>query len=280
VFGALISPTDPVAVLSTLKTVRVPKELEVDMTGESLFNDGIGVVAFTVALAIATGSDKDNLSFLFVTKLFVVEALGGAAFGAVTGYVAFRAMRRIDNYAIEVLISLALATGTYALAAKMHLSGPLAVVVAGILIGNRGPLDAMSDLTQRYLFGFWQLADEILNSVLFLLIGLEVLVLRLTSSFAWIMALSVPLALAARWVAVALPVLTLRPWQDFVPGTISVLTWGGLRGGISIALVLSLPEIPEKGLLLAATYAVVVITIVVQGLTLQALVARVIPIKP
>ena len=274
VFGALISPTDPIAVLSTLKSVRVPKELDVDMSGESLFNDGIGVVVFTVTLALAIGG-HDNVTIFHIAKLFFVDAFGGALFGGLTGYIAYRAMRRIDNYGIEVLISLALVTGTYALAAMLRMSGPLAVVVAGILIGNRGPLDAMSEVTRRYLFGFWQLVDEILNSVLFLLIGLEVLVLRLTSSFTWIIALSVPLALAARWLAVALPVLVLRSWQPFVPGTISVLTWGGLRGGISIALALSLPEIAEKSPLLAATYAVVVFTILVQGLTLQAVAARV-----
>jgi len=184
-------------------------------------------------------------------------------------------MRRIDNYPIEVLISVALVTGTYALAARLHMSGPIAVVVAGILIGSRGPTHAMSDLTQKYLFGFWQLVDEMLNSVLFLLIGLEGLVLRLAPSFWWVMALSIPLALIARWFAVAVPVLALSWRQSFVRGTIPVLTWGGLRGGISIALALSLPETPEKGVILAATYAVVVFTILVQGLSLRALVERV-----
>jgi monovalent cation:H+ antiporter, CPA1 family len=273
VFGALISPTDPVAVLSTLKTIAVPKALEVDMAGESLFNDGVGVVVFTVLLALASGSG-DEAGILRVAELFFVEALGGAVLGFVTGYLAYRAMRRIDDYPMETLISLALVAGTYALAARLHMSGPIAVVVAGILVGNRGPVDAMSDLTQRYVFGFWTLVDEILNSVLFLLIGLEVLVLRFDPSFAGLAAASIPLVLLARFLAVAGPVLLLQGRQEFVRGTIPVLTWGGLRGGISIALALSLPEVAEKPPLLAATYAVVVFTIVVQGLSLRAVVGR------
>jgi monovalent cation:H+ antiporter, CPA1 family len=273
VFGALISPTDPVAVLSTLKTIAVPKALEVDMAGESLFNDGVGVVVFTVLLALASGSGAEA-GILRVAELFFVEALGGAVLGFVTGYLAYRAMRRIDDYPMETLISLALVAGTYALAARLHMSGPIAVVVAGILVGNRGPVDAMSDQTQRYVFGFWTLVDEILNSVLFLLIGLEVLVLRFDPSFAGLAAASIPLVLIARFLAVAGPVLMLQGRQEFVRGTIPVLTWGGLRGGISIALALSLPEVAEKPPLLAATYAVVVFTIVVQGLSLRAVVGR------
>ncbi len=186
VFGALISPTDPVAVLSTLKLVRVPQTLEIDMAGESLFNDGVGVVIFTVLLAAAVGADGAGLDALHIGRLVFVEALGGAALGLAMGYIAYRAMRAIDDYPVEVLISLALVTGTYTLAAKLHFSGPIAVVVAGLLIGTHAPRDALSDETQRHLFGFWALIDEILNSVLFLLIGLEVLVLRLDLSFAWL----------------------------------------------------------------------------------------------
>ena len=273
VFGALISPTDPVAVLSTLKTIDVPKALEVDMAGESLFNDGVGVVVFTMLLALAAGSGSEG-GILHVAELFFVEAFGGAALGWVTGYLAYRAMRRIDDYPMETLISLALVAGTYALAAKLHMSGPIAVVVAGILVGNRGPVDAMSDLTQKYVFGFWTLVDEIFNSVLFLLIGLEVLVLRFDPSFAGLAAVSIPLVLLGRFLAVTIPVLVLQARQEFVRGTIPVLTWGGLRGGISIALALSLPEVAEKPPLLAATYAAVVFTIVVQGLSLRAVVGR------
>jgi CPA1 family monovalent cation:H+ antiporter len=281
VFGALISPTDPVAVLSVLKSVQVGETLEVDMAGESLFNDGVGVVLFTVLVAIASGSGgAGGAEPLHIARLFFVEALGGAVLGLATGFLAYRATRAIDNYPIETLISLALVTGTYALAAKLHMSGPIAVVVAGILIGNRGPQDAMSEQTQQYVFSFWSLVDEILNSVLFLLIGLEVLVLRFEPAFAGLAAASIPVVLLARLLAVAVPVGALQSRQDFAPGTIPVLTWGGLRGGISIALVLSIPEVAEKAALLAATYAVVVFAIVVQGLTLRSVVERMVRRSP
>ncbi len=279
VFGALISPTDPVAVLSILKSVQIDETLEADMAGESLFNDGVGVVLFTVLVAIASGSSSSSgaagIEPLHIARLFFVEALGGAVLGLVTGYLAYRATRAIDNYPIEILISLALVTGTYALAAKLHMSGPIAVVVAGILIGNRGPHDAMSEQTQQYVFSFWSLIDEVLNSVLFLLIGLEVLVLRFEPVYAFLALASIPLVLVARFLAVAIPVGALRSGHVFALGTVPVLTWGGLRGGISIALALSLPEVAAKAPLLAATYAVVVFTIVVQGLTLRWLVERV-----
>ena len=273
VFGAVISPTDPIAVMSTLKAVKVPETLEVDMTGESLFNDGVGVVIFTVLVAAAM-STSGTIDFVHIGELFFLEAMGGAALGLATGYLAYRGMRAIDDYPMEVMISLALVAGTYALAGKLHLSGPIAVVVAGLLIGNRGRHDALSEETQRYLFGFWTLIDEILNSILFLLIGLEVLILRLDPSFGWLAALSVPMVLFARFLAVSIPVITLGTVHTFVKGTIPVLTWGGLRGGISIALALSLPEVAEKSALLAATYAVVLFTIIVQGLSLRALVER------
>jgi CPA1 family monovalent cation:H+ antiporter len=273
VFGALISPTDPVAVLATLKEVKVPEDLQIVMKGETLFNDGVGVVLFAVLVHAATG---DGLGAFQVGKMFAVEALGGAALGAVTGYVAYRAMRAIDDYSIEVLISFALVVGTYAIATRRAISGPLAVVVAGLLIGSRGPHDALSNQTERYLFGFWTLIDEMLNSVLFLLIGLEVLLLRFESAFGWLMALAVPLVLVARLVAVSGPVLLLGMFRTFARGTIPVLTWGGLRGGISVALALSLPEVPEKSALLAATYAVVLFTLIVQGLSLRAVIKRVV----
>ncbi|MGV8833628.1 MAG: cation:proton antiporter [Devosia sp.] len=276
VFGALISPTDPVAVLSTLKQVKVPKPLESVMTGESLFNDGVGVVLFTVVLAAASSVSSDGLDPVHIGELFLLEAVGGGLLGLVTGYVAYRAMRAIDDYPVEVLISLALVTGLYALASKLHMSGPIAVVVAGLLVGHRGPVDALSDVTQRFMFGFWTLIDEILNSVLFLLIGLEVLVLRFDISFIALALVTIPLALAARFISVALPVSLLRRRTSVTHGAIRVLTWGGLRGGISVALALSLPESDIKTIILAATYAVVVFTIIVQGLTLAPLVKRII----
>lgn len=276
VFGALISPTDPVAVLATLKSVQVPASLEADMSGESLFNDGIGVVVFTIVLTIATGEGHGAAGFSGAAHLLALEALGGGAIGLAGGYLAFLAMRSIDNYSLEVLISLALVAGLYALASRLGMSGPIAVVVAGLFVGNRGPQRAMSDLTQRYLFGFWTLTDEILNAVLFLLIGLEVLVLRLDPSLGFLPFLAIPVVLLARFVSVATPLALLSRWYGFVRGTLATLTWGGLKGGISVALALSIPEGEHKSMILAATYTVVVFTIIVQGLTLRRLVQRVV----
>ena len=267
-FGALISPTDPVAVLSTLKTVKVSKDLEMDMTGESLFNDGAGIVVFGLLVAFASGSVEGTGAWQAI-EMFLTEAVGGAALGLVAGWLSYRAMKAIDNYPVETLVTLALVMGTYALAQRLHASGPIAMVVAGLLIGNKAPKDAMSDLTQVYVFGFWTLIDEILNSLLFLLIGLEVLVLRIDPSFAWFAMLAVPITLLARYASVGLPVLALRRRVAFTKGTVTILTWGGLRGGISVALALSLPEVAEKSLILAATYTVVVFTIVAQGLSLR-----------
>ena len=274
VFGALISPTDPVAVLSTLKAVRVPGTLETDMIGESLFNDGVGIVAFTVAIA-TTGADAGSTGVLNIAGLLAAEIVGGASLGLVAGYIAYRAIRQIDDYSVEVLISLALVAGTYAVASRVGVSGPIAVVVAGILLGNRGPRYAMSDITQQYLFDFWRLIDELLNSILFLLIGLEVLVLRIAPLLGWVPLLAVPLVLFARWMAVSLPVLLLGRRRTFAKGTIRILTWGGLRGGISVALALSIAEGEHKATILAATYLVVVFAMVVQGLSLRRLVASV-----
>ena len=275
VFGALISPTDPIAVLGVLKQARVAKTLEMDMAGESLFNDGVGVVLFTILLAAATATTGGTgIDFIALARLFFVEALGGAALGLATGYLAYRAMRAIDDYPIEVLISLALVTATYAVASQLHVSGPIAVVVAGVLIGNHGAAFAMSETTQRYLFNFWNLIDEILNSVLFLLIGLEVLVLQFDASLVPLALLTVPIVLLGRFIAVSIPVTLLSVRQRFVSGTIPILTWGGVRGGISVALALSIPAVVERPPILAATYAVVLFTIVVQGLSLPAMVKR------
>ncbi|WP_045389018.1 sodium:proton antiporter [Falsirhodobacter sp. alg1] len=269
VFGALISPTDPVAVLATLKEVKIPRDLESIMTGETLFNDGVGVVLFSVLLTAAVGGGIEPLE---VAEMFVVEAIGGAILGGITGYIAYRAMRAIDDYPIEVMISLALVTGTYAVASHLGLSGPIAVVIAGILIGTRGPHDALSDQTQQYLFGFWTLVDQILNSLLFLMIGLEVLILRYAPEYALLGAMAIPLALLARVCAIGLPVAIIQRFQSFARGTVPVLTWAGLRGGISVALAMSIPEVSEKSPILAATYAVVLFTLIVQGLTLRRLI--------
>lgn len=274
VFGALISPTDPVAVLSLLKSINVPHALEAKIAGESLFNDGVGVVVFTIILAIAVGQGSNEVTITHVAELFFLEAVGGAILGLVTGWIAYRAMAMMDEYTLEILITLGIVAGTYALALRLHLSGPIAVVITGLLVGNRGARIGMSDQTRENLFGFWELIDEILNSVLFLLIGLEVLILTLDPSFAWIAASSVPLVLFARFVSVSLPIYALSFRQTFTTGAIPVLTWGGLRGGISVALALSLPAMAHKPLLLAATYAVVLFSVIVQGLTVKTVVNR------
>jgi CPA1 family monovalent cation:H+ antiporter len=275
VFGALISPTDPIAVLGMLRQAKVAKTLEMDMAGESLFNDGVGVVLFTILLSAALGASGEGIDFVEIARLFFVEALGGGLLGLATGYLAYRGMRAIDDYPIEVLISLALVTCTYALAQHIHISGPIAVVVAGVLIGNRGVVYAMSETTQQHMFGFWNLVDEILNSVLFLAIGLEVLVLRFEPSLVPMALAAVPIVLVARLIAVSLAVTALSFRTRFVKGTIPILTWGGIRGGISIALALSIPAVAEKPMILAATYLVVLFTIVVQGLSFPAVVKKV-----
>jgi CPA1 family monovalent cation:H+ antiporter len=272
VFGALISPTDPVAVLSLLKEERVPELLETEMAGESLLNDGVGVVLFAILLAVAVSGGAETLSISSAAGLFILEAVGGGVVGLVAGYIAFYAMRSIDDYVIEVFISLALVTGTYALADRLHMSGPISVVVAGLLIGERGSTHAMSETTRQYLFGFWELVDGILNSVLFLLIGLELLVVGVELRFGWIVVCVIPLVLAARFVAIAIPFHILSYFMPFVRGSIPVLVWGGVRGGISIALALSIPFGEQRGIILTATYVVVLFTIIVQGLTMKSVI--------
>lgn len=274
VFGSLISPTDPVAVLSLLKSVSIPDSLEAKIAGESLFNDGVGVVVFTIIVAVAVGADGGTLDPLHIAELFFVEAIGGAVLGLLIGYIVYRMMAAIDHDMVEILLTLGLVAGLYAVCLRLHLSGPIAVVVAGLFIGNRGAERAMSDDTRKALFDFWEMIDEILNSVLFLLIGLEVLVISIDPSFAWIAALSIPIVLFARLAAVSLPILTLSLGFAFSKGVIPVLTWGGVRGGISVALALSLPAVAAKPLILTATYAVVIFSIIVQGLTIKEVVRR------
>ncbi|GBE10814.1 Na(+)/H(+) antiporter NhaP [bacterium BMS3Abin12] len=265
VFGALISPTDPIAVLAVLKSVGVSRDLEAKIAGESLFNDGVGVVVFVVLLGIA--AEGGGVRAGDIALLFVREALGGAVFGLGAGYLAYRMLKGVDNYSVEVLITLALVAGGYALADHLHLSGPIAIVVAGLLIGNHGRLLAMSSTTRAHLDSFWELIDETLNAVLFVLIGLEVLVLTFTPRLLLAGALMIPLVLVARFVSVGLPVRLLGRAREFSPHAIPVLTWGGLRGGISVALALSVPVGPERPVILAVTYIVVVFSILVQGLT-------------
>ncbi len=268
VFGALISPTDPVAVMSTLKTVRVPKRLHVEVEGESLFNDGVGVVLFTLLLGVAAGGGDEDFGVTHAIEAILVEAGGGLALGTVTGYVAYRAMRAIDDFPVEVLITLGLVTATYALAQSLGVSGPLSMVSAGLLIGHRAPRDAFSDRTQSYVTALWTLIDEVLNSVLFLLIGLEVLLLNTAEISIGLSLLAVPLVLGARLVAVSTPLLLFGWTRRLNARSVPFLTWAGVRGGISVALALALPDVPAKPGILAATYAVVLFSIIVQGSTL------------
>lgn len=268
VFGALISPTDPVAVLSTLRNTNVPSELKIETEGEALFNDGVGLVLFTILLQFASSEEGAHVSVAEVAELLIREAGGGIVLGLLTGYLAYRAMRLIDDYAIEVLISLALVTGTYAIALHLHVSGPLSMVAAGLLIGDRGPRYAMSEQTQSYLFALWTLIDEILNSVLFLLIGLETLVLRFDLRSFGLAASTVPIVLFARFVSVAVQPFLFGWTRLLSMRNAPFLTWAGVRGGISVALALSVPDSPAKVAILTSTYAVVLFSIIVQGSTL------------
>lgn len=273
-FGALISPTDPVAVLTMLKGVPLPANLRVEAEGEALFNDGIGIVLFTLLVGIAGGHESISLG----TALWdlVREAGGGVALGLVAGYIGYRGLQSIDDFPVEVLITLALVAATYAVAQRLGLSGPLATVAAGLLIGNRAPKDAMSDRTQTYVSALWTLIDEVLNSVLFLLIGLEVLVINVQLPAIGLALLAVPIALLARFLAVAAP--TLPPTNGmFDFRNVPFLTWAGVRGGISVALALALPASEAKAPILAATYAVVLFTVVVQGTTLGWVARRLTP---
>lgn len=271
-FGALISPTDPIAVLGILKSAGAPKSLETKITGESLFNDGVAVVVFLVLAKIATSSG--DVTAGDVLSLFVKEALGGLLFGLASGWVAFLMLKRVDNYQVEVLITLALAAGGYAIAEHMHISAPIVVVVAGLLIGNHGRIAAMSTQTIEHLDTFWELIDEVLNAVLFVLIGLEVLVISLSGQYLLAGVAIIPLVLLARLVSVGAPIGLMRRFRPFTPGVVTILTWAGLRGGISVALALSLPAGEQRDVLVTVTYVVVVFSILVQGLTLGALVRR------
>ncbi|MFD2721073.1 cation:proton antiporter [Hymenobacter monticola] len=272
-FGALISPTDPIAVLGILKEARIDKRLEIRIVGESLFNDGIAVVVFVSLLQIAQFG-KAQATPAAIGHLFLVEAVGGVVLGAVLGYGGFRALRSIDNYQVEVMITLALVMGGTALAATLHTSGPLAMVVAGLIVGNQGRELGMSDETREYLDKFWELLDEILNAVLFVLIGLEMLILDISRTTLVIGLVAIVVVLVARWSSVGLPLVLLRRFYPFDRQTLRVLTWGGLRGGISVALALSLPDSMPRDLIVGVTYVVVIFSIIGQGLTIGPLVKR------
>jgi CPA1 family monovalent cation:H+ antiporter len=271
-FGALITPTDPIAVLGVLKTANVGRDLESMIAGESLFNDGVGVVVFTLILGLVLGGEETTLAG--IGELFLTEAVGGALYGLGLGYVAYRLLKGVDNYAVEALITLAVVSGGYALAGALHTSGPIAMVVAGLFIGNHGRLFGMSERTRRHLDSFWNLLDEVLNALLFVLIGLEALLLELRPVYLLAAVLAIPLVVGARFVSVGLPIRVLKLFRDFPPQTVRLLTWSGVRGGISIALALSLPAAPGRSLLLLVTYTIVVFSILVQGLTVGRLARR------
>ena len=268
-FGALISPTDPIAVLAILRTAGVPKSLEIKITGESLFNDGVGVVIFILIASIAFG---DNLTTASVFTLFLEEVVGGIVYGLLLGSITYWMLKRIDNYQVEILLTLALVTGGYASAIHMHISGPIAVVIAGLMIGNHGRLLAMTEKTRKHLDMFWELIDEILNAILFVLIGLEILVLSFNFDILNTGLITIPIVLLGRFISVGLPITIMRKYREFSPHAIKILTWGGLRGGISVALALSLPASTEREIILTITYCVVIFSILIQGLTINKLV--------
>jgi CPA1 family monovalent cation:H+ antiporter len=272
-FGALISPTDPIAVLGILKQANAPKKLETKIVGESLFNDGVGVVIFLTIYQIA--QKGSHITVGHVAELFIVEVIGGLALGVILGWITFRLMKSIDDYDTEVIITIAAVMGGTFVAQKFHLSAPLAMVTAGLMVGNdRARKSAMSEVTEQYVDKFWELVDVLLNTILFVMIGMEILILTFDDKYILAGALAIPLLLFARYLSLMLPIKYFAKKLDFVPNTNLIMTWGGLRGGISIALALTLTQEMYRDLFLVITYIVVVFSIIVQGLTVGKLIKR------
>jgi CPA1 family monovalent cation:H+ antiporter len=270
-FGALISPTDPIAVLAILKKAGIPKSLEINVVGESLFNDGMAVVIFTALLGVLA---QGHAEASHVITLFIEEVVGGVVLGLALGFIVYYLMYHVDNYKVEVLLTLALVMGGYELARYMHLSGPIAMVVSGLIIGNLAHSKAMSQKTRDYLSGFWEMVDEILNVLLFILIGFELLLVSSDISAFYAGIIMIPVLLLIRFILVLLPVTIFKTFKEFSRGTVPILTWGGLRGGLSVALVLSLPDSEVRDMLLLITYCIVVFSIIVQGLTIGRLASK------
>ena len=272
-FGALISPTDPIAVLGILKQVGAPKKLETSIVGESLFNDGVGVVIFLTIYQIAKGGT--TITFSHIAELFLVEVFGGVVLGLLLGWITFRLLKSIDNYEVEVIITIAAVMGGTVLAQHFHLSAPLAMVTAGLMIGHdRVRQTSMSETTEQYVDKFWELVDILLNAILFVLIGMEMLVLTYSSQYILVGLLCIPTLLLARYISLMLPIKLYAKKLDFLKGTNLIMTWGGLRGGISIALALSLTNEMHRDLFLVITYIIVVFSIIVQGLTVGKLIQK------
>jgi CPA1 family monovalent cation:H+ antiporter len=274
-FGALISPTDPIAVLGILKKAGAPKKLETKIVGESLFNDGVGVVVFLTIFAIAK-NPNDAIVFSEIAQLFLQEVLGGVILGLVLGWICYRMLKTIDNYEIEVIITIAAVMGGTLLAHQFHLSAPLAMVTAGLIVGHDTIREnAMSDTTETYVDKFWELIDVLLNAALFVMIGMEMLVLTLEANYIYAGLLAIPILLMCRYISLFLPVKIFEKRLEFVPKTTLIMTWGGLRGGISIALALGLTQDMNRELFLVITYLVVIVSIVGQGLTVGPIIKRI-----
>ncbi len=284
-FGALISPTDPIAVLGIMKAAKAPKQLEVKVIGESLFNDGTGVVLFTIlvgagvaTMSAAPGAAEEALGTGKIVSLLVKEIVGGVALGLALGWVCYRGFRTLDEPNLEILMSVATVFAIGVVASRAHVSAPLAAVAAGLLIGNRGRLHAMSERTAQSLDVVWMFIDEMLNAVLFLLIGFEVFAIDYSRKSYWmVLSCLIPGVLLARFVGVALPIAILRLRREIDPGTVRVLTWGGLKGGISVALAMKLPEFEGRNAVLTVPYGIVIFSLIVQGLTVGRLIRRVYP---